>query len=199
VRRFAPAAARNREALLEVLARVLPDTGTVLEIASGSGEHAVHFARALPWLEFQPSDPDADSRASIDAWRVHEGLPNLRAALAIDVTAPDWPVTGPIAAMLCSNMIHIAPWEAAVGLLRRAGERLEPGSPLVLYGPFSRGGQHTAQSNQRFDASLRERDPRWGVRDLDDVTAEAQRRGLVLDEVVPMPANNFSVVLRRVV
>lgn len=195
-RRRAPAAARNREPILAVLRRVLPGSGLVVEIASGSGEHAVYFARALPHLEFQPSDPDADSRASIDAWREHEALPNLRPALALDTTAESWPIEDP-AALCCCNMIHIAPWEAGLGLLRGAGKVLAPGHPLVLYGPYRRAGRHTAPSNERFDESLRARDPRWGVRDLDEVVLEARSCGLELDEVVEMPANNLTVILRR--
>jgi len=195
-RRHAPAAARNREPILAVLRRVLPPTGLVVEIASGSGEHAVHFARALPHLEFQPSDPDPDSRASIDAWRRHEALPNVRPAVALDATAATWPIEAP-AAFSCCNMIHIAPWEAGLGLLRGAGRFLAPGHPLVLYGPFRRAGRHTAPSNERFDESLRERDARWGVRDLDEVVAEAQKQSLELDEIVEMPANNLTVILRR--
>ena len=176
---------------------MLPETGLVLEIASGSGEHAVHFARALSGLEFQPSDLDAESRRSIDAWCEHEQLANLRPALAIDATAPSWPLDARPVAILCCNMIHIAPWEAALGLLRGAGRELGGGALLVLYGPYRRGGAHTAASNERFDESLRERDPRWGVRDLDEVVREARTHGLALEEVVEMPANNLTVVLRR--
>jgi hypothetical protein len=195
-RRHAPAAARNREPILAVLRRVLPDAGLVLEIASGSGEHAVYFGRALPHLEFQPSDPDPESRASIDAWREHSGLANVRPAVALDATADSWPVDDP-AAVLCCNMIHIAPWDAALGLLRGAAARLAPGQPLVLYGPYRRGGAHTSASNEQFDESLRTRDPSWGVRDLDEVEREARERGLELDEIVEMPANNLTLVFRR--
>lgn len=176
---------------------MLPETGLVVEIASGSGEHAVHFARALPGLEFQPSDLDAESLRSIDAWGEHEQLANLRPALAIDATAPSWPLDTRPVAILCCNMIHIAPWEAALGLLRGAGRELRSDALLVLYGPYRRGGVHTAASNERFDESLQERDPRWGVRDLDEVVREARVHGLALEEVVEMPANNLTVVLRR--
>jgi hypothetical protein len=204
-RRSAPAAARNREPLLEVLRAVLPAAGapgTVLEIASGSGEHALHFADALPGLFFQPSDPDSESRESIAAWRQHAGLANLRAPLALDATQEptDWPLSGvapPLRAILCINMIHIAPWEACLGLLAGASHWLGAGDPLLLYGPFRRAGVHTAPSNDAFDVSLRSRDSRWGVRDLEAVSDEASRRGFALDRVVAMPANNFSVVLRR--
>jgi hypothetical protein len=179
-----------------VLRRVLPSTGLVVEVASGSGEHAVFFARALPHLEFQPSDPDPDNRASIDAWREHAALPNVRPALALDATAQTWPIAAPTA-LTCCNMIHIAPWEATLGLLRGAERSLSPGHPLVLYGPYRRAGRHTAPSNESFDESLRARDARWGVRDLDEVVREARTCGLDLDEVVEMPANNLMVILRR--
>lgn len=198
-RRFAPAAARNRDAILGVLRGVLPATGTLLEVASGSGEHAVHIAAALPGLTVQPSDPDAAARASIDAWARHEGLPNLRPALALDAVARAWPPLpgGAVAAVLCINMIHIAPWDAALGLLRGAARVLGPGAPLVLYGPFMRGGAHTAPSNAAFDAALRAQDPAWGVRDLDAVSGAAAAEGFGPPAVTEMPANNLVVVFRR--
>jgi hypothetical protein len=195
-RRFAPAAARNRGPILAVLERVLPPRGLVLEISSGTGEHAVAFAERLPGLVFQPSDVDPDSLASIEAWRRHSGLANVRAPLALDVHATPWPLTDAPDAIVCSNMIHIAPWTACLALLDGAASWLAPGAPLVLYGPFREGGVHTAPSNAAFDASLRERDARWGVRDLDEVAAEASARGLALEEVVAMPANNRTVVFR---
>jgi len=181
-----------------VLERVLPRRGLVLEIASGTGEHAVAFAAALPGLVFQPSDADRESLASVEAWRAHAGLANVRPALALDVHAPPWPLPEPPDAILCSNLIHIAPWSACLALLDGAAAALAAGAPLVLYGPYREGGVHTASSNAAFDASLRERDPRWGVRDLDEVAAEAAARGLALEEVVAMPANNRTVVLRRI-
>lgn len=190
-----PAVARNREPLLAVLRERLPTQGTVLEVASGSGEHAVCFAAALPQLRWQPSDPDPTARASIAAWVEHEALPNVAPPVALDATAWPWPVTR-ADAVLCVNMIHIAPWEAARGLLAGAARVLPPGGPLVLYGPFVIDGD-TAPSNRAFDASLRARDPRWGVRELRDVEAQAQAQGLHLDDVVTMPANNRVVVLRR--
>jgi len=196
-RREAPAVARNRAAILAVLERVLPTRGLVLEIASGTGEHAAHFARALPALEFAPSDPQAESRESIDAWRDHEGLHNLRRAIDIDVHDDDWKIEEPLDAMFCCNMIHIAPWTAALALLRGAARRLLPDAPLVLYGPYKRSGTHTSESNAAFDASLRSRNSHWGVRDLDAVVEEAEAVGLKLDEIVEMPANNLSVVFRR--
>lgn len=196
LRRFAAATARNREPILEVLRRVLPATGTVLEIASGTGEHAVHFARHLPALEWQPSDADDDAFVSIASWRDHEQLANLRAPLHLDVTSEAWPVDT-VAAIFCANMIHIAPWACAVGLLAGAGRHLRAGGVLVTYGPYRIDGQQTAPSNERFDADLRARDPSWGVRDLSDVTAHAERHGLHLRERVDMPANNFTLVFDR--
>jgi hypothetical protein len=194
VKQSAPAAARNRAPLLDVLRRVLPQTGTILEVASGTGEHAVHFAGHLPGLVFQPSDPDPQARASIDAWR--EGHANILPALALDARATTWPIAR-ADAVLNVNMIHIAPWEACLGLLRGAASLLPAGAPLVMYGPYRRAGVATAPSNEAFDASLRARDPAWGVRALEDVAAAAAAVGLVLDEVVEMPANNLTVVYRR--
>jgi hypothetical protein len=199
-RRFAPATARNRAPILAVLERELPARGLVLEIASGTGEHSVAFAEALPALAFQPSDADPDALASIEAWRRHAALPNVRPALALDVHAWPWPARDPsdaIDAILCINMIHIAPWSACLALLDGAAAVLAPGAPLVLYGPFREGGAHTAPSNAAFDANLRERDPRWGVRDQGEVAAEAAARGLDLVRVAAMPANNRTLVLRR--
>jgi SAM-dependent methyltransferase len=193
-RRSAPAAARNRDAILAVLRRHLPARGLLLEVASGTGEHAVHFAEALPGWTLQPSDPDADARASIDAWAAAAALPNLRPALALDATAEPWPIAR-ADALLCCNMIHIAPWEAALGLLRGAARVLPPGGLLLLYGPFRRGGAHTAPSNAEFDASLRARDPRWGLRDLEAVVRAAE--GFAPPLIEPMPANNLTLVFRR--
>jgi cyclopropane fatty-acyl-phospholipid synthase-like methyltransferase len=193
----APAAQRNRGPILEVLQRVLPARGRVLEIASGSGEHVVHFARALPQLTWQPSDPDPAARESIRAWIAHEKLDTALTPLALDVTRARWAhALEPVDAVLCINMIHISPWEACLGLLYGCEMLLPQGGPLVLYGPFMRAGAHTAPSNAAFDASLRRQDPRWGVRDLDDVQREAALRGFQLAEVVEMPANNLTVVLR---
>ena len=190
-----PAAERNKQPLAEVLARVLPQTGVVLEIASGTGQHAEHFARAFSVLTWQPSDPDVAALAILAERVRRAALPNLRAPLELDVHEPP-PLDG-IAAVVCSNMIHIAPWSACAALLRDAEQWLEAGGPLVLYGPFKRGGQHTAPSNAAFDADLRRRNPEWGVRDLDDVVALAQRHSFELAEVVAMPANNLTVVLTR--
>ena len=192
----APATSRNRAFILEVLRRVLPNRGDVLEIASGSGEHAVHFAAALPDLVWHPTDPDAAAVSSVGAYRAEAGLPNLEAPRRLDVHDDDWHV--PRAdAVVCINMIHIAPWSATRALFRGAGRLLRAGELVYLYGPFRFGGQLTAPSNEAFDASLRERDPLWGVRDLDDVSAVAAGEGFARDEVTPMPANNHSIVFRK--
>jgi SAM-dependent methyltransferase len=193
---FAPAAARNGSAILDVLRSILPPVGDVLEVASGTGEHAVRFAAALPALHWQPTDPDRRALGSITAHARAAALPNLLAPLELDVRAQVWPVTR-ADAILCINMIHIAPWAATEGLLAGAGRLLPEGGPLFLYGPFRIGGGHTAESNARFDADLRFRDPDWGLRDLEAVLAEAAGHGLHLAERIAMPANNLSVVLRK--
>jgi SAM-dependent methyltransferase len=190
-----PAAERNKQPIADVLSRVLPRTGVVLEIASGTGQHAEHFARAFPALTWQPSDQNVDALAVLAERVRRAALPNLRAPFELDVHEPP-PLEG-ISAVVCSNMIHIAPWSACAALLLAAEHWLEAGGPLVLYGPFKRGGEHTAESNAAFDAGLRRRNPEWGVRDLDDVAALARRHSLELGEVVAMPANNLTVVLRR--
>ena len=192
----APAAVRNAEPILEVLRDALPQRGTVLEIASGTGQHAVHFAAALPGIVWQPSDADARARASIDAWRTHSGLANLREPLDLDVCREPWPIEA-VDAIVCINMIHIAPWEAAQALMKGAGARIASGGSLVLYGPYRRGGAHTAPSNEAFDADLRSRDPAWGVRDMEEVEALAQAQGFACEARVAMPANNFSLVFRK--
>jgi len=192
----APAVARNRDLILAVLREVLAAPGTVLEIASGSGEHAVHFASALPHLVWQPTDPDAQALRSITAYAARAQLPNLLPPLELDTTAAVWPVTQ-ADAIVSINMIHIAPWAAAEGLLAGAARLLPAGSPLYLYGPYREHGRHTAPSNAAFDESLRARDPAWGVRDLDEVAALAARHGFALERTVAMPANNLSVVFRR--
>jgi len=194
-RRHAPAALRNREPILSVLKEVFPSAGTILEIASGSGEHARDFAAAFPGVTWCPSDYDEGALASIEAYRRLEGSENFRPPVLLDVTATDWPVSA-ADAMLCINMIHISPWQCCISLLQGAGKTLTAGGPLVLYGPFSRGGTHTAPSNATFNASLKRQNPEWGVRDLDDVAAVAEESGLTLDRVVDMPSNNFCVVLK---
>lgn len=195
-RRHAPAAERNRGPILDVLRRVLPARGTVLEIASGTGQHVAHFASALPALAWQPSDRDDEGFASIVAWCAHAGATNALPPVLLEVTREPWPVAT-VDAIFCANMIHIAPWEACLGLLRGAGRHLSPEGVLVLYGPYAIGGVHTAPSNAAFDVDLRARDPRWGVRDLGEVAQVARENSLALDERVAMPANNQTLVFRR--
>lgn len=195
-RRHAPAALRNRDPILAVLSRTLPARGVVLEVASGSGEHAAYFAPRLAPRQWQPSDADSDARASIAAYAAQIECPTLRPPVALDASDDTWPIAA-ADAIVCINMIHIAPWSAAQGLVRGAAAILPTGGLLYLYGPFMRGGRHTAPSNQAFDTGLRARDPAWGVRDLDDVAHLAAAQGLALDEVVEMPANNLSVLFRR--
>lgn len=195
-RRYAPAAARNRDPILDVLRRVLPASGLVLEIASGTGEHVAHFASALPDLDWQPSDCDPALFPSIVAHGVETGVGNVLPPLPLEATAVDWPVSH-VDAMVCINMIHIAPWAACAGLLRGAGRVLAAGGVLYLYGPYRIGGRHTGDGNAAFDAWLRGQDPAWGVRDLAEVTTLAASHGLVLAETVAMPADNLSVVLRK--
>lgn len=191
-RRHAPATLRNRSVIADVLATVLPSSGMVLEIASGSGEHCAYFAQRFRALSWQPSDPDPAARASIAVWC--DGLTNARSPLNLNAEMADWPSTEVIA-VLCINMIHISPWEATLGMLSGAARLLKPGAPLFLYGPYHRAGHPTAPTNEAFDASLKMRDPRWGLRDLDECIAAAD--GFVLDRIVEMPANNLSIVLRR--
>ena len=173
---------------------MLPASGLVLEIASGSGQHVAHFASALPNLRWQPTDLDTALFASIRAWT--EGLANVQEPQTLDVTTSAWPIER-CDAVMCANMIHIAPWDACLGMLDGVARTLVGDGPLCLYGPFMRGGAHTAPSNLEFDRSLKQRDPRWGVRDLGDVSKEANCRGFALDRVFDMPANNLTVVFRR--
>ena len=195
-RQFAPATQRNRDVILDVLRRILPAQGLVLEIASGSGEHAVHFATHLPDLEFQPTDPNPHALASIAAWAEATGLRNVRPPVQLDVCQPFWPIAN-AAALVCINMIHISPWEAAVGLITGAAAVLPSGAPLYLYGPFIRAGVDTAPSNLAFDQSLRDRDSKWGIRRLEDVAAAALSAGFSGPVVTEMPANNVSVVFTK--
>ena len=194
--RTAPAASRNRDPILAVLRDLLPQPAHVLEIASGTGEHAVWFSRSLPGLTWQPTDRDEEALNSIAAWREMAGLPNLLPPLRLDVSADMWPVAR-ADVVVAINMIHIAPWPATTGLIAGAGRVLTPGGMLFLYGPFREGGVHTADSNAAFDADLRARDPSWGIRDLDEITALATRQGFLPPERIAMPANNLSVVFRR--
>ena len=196
-----PAALRNRGPILEVLRRHLPASGAVLELASGSGEHVTHFAAAFPALVFQPSDPDPQARASIAERVAESGLSNVRTPQLVDASADDWTlpaeITASLAAIVCINMIHISPWSAALGVLRGAGKLLASDGVLYLYGPYRRRGRATAPSNEAFDRDLRARNRAWGVRNVEDVVAEAAVQKLALAEIVDMPANNLSVVLRR--
>lgn len=196
-RRFAPATQRNREPIRDVLRRFVPPGARFLEIASGSGEHAVFLAPELEAAAWQPTDLDPAALASIDAWRAEDGSGVILPAARLDVTERPWPELSPADVVFCANMIHISPWAATEGLVAGAGALLAPGGLLVLYGPYKRDGRHTAPSNEAFDASLRARDPSWGVRDLEAVVAEAEPAGFTLVDVVAMPANNLTVVLRR--
>ncbi|HEX3674379.1 MAG TPA: DUF938 domain-containing protein [Rhizomicrobium sp.] len=193
-RASSPSAARNREPILDVLQRVLPRMGRVLEIASGTGEHALFFARAMPGLVWQASDPDEEARASIAAWIAQEGLANVLPPLAIDVRNADWGVVGPFDAIVAINMIHIAPWEATAGLFAGAARRLCANGIVFLYGPYKRNGAHTAPSNASFDDWLKARDPVSGVRDLEAVRRVGEANGFALRQIVEMPANNLSLV-----
>jgi SAM-dependent methyltransferase len=192
----AAATERNRDPILEVLRRVLPASGVVLEIASGTGQHVAFFARQLPALRWQPSDPSPAHLDSIRAWTVAAGVDNVAAPLQLDVEVAPWPVTR-ADAILNINMIHIAPWSAAEALFRGAAQLLPAAGVLFLYGPFKREGRHTADSNARFDERLRAEDPRWGVRDLGDVQSVAAAAGFAAPEVIAMPANNLSLVFHR--
>jgi len=195
-RRTAPATSRNRDPILAVLRPLLPDTGLVLEIASGTGEHTIHFARPLPALRWQPSDPSPDARASIAAWARTERLANVLPPLDLDAAGEVWPIAR-ADAMLCINMIHISPWAATEGLMRGAGHLLPAAGLLYLYGPYRRPGRALEPSNAAFDLDLKRRDPRWGLRELDAVAACAEASGLALEQVTEMPANNLSVVFRK--
>jgi SAM-dependent methyltransferase len=196
-RRSAPHVARNAEPIADVLRDLLPPRGLVLEVASGTGEHSLHFAQAFPKLLWQPSDPEPAALRSIEAWRAESGRFNLLPAVSLDARAADWPVVE-ADAILCINMIHISPWSATAGLMRGAGRLLGEGGLLYLYGPYRRADVETAPSNEAFDESLKARDPEWGLRDLEAVAAEAAKHGLVLDTVVEMPANNISAIFRKI-
>jgi hypothetical protein len=195
-RRSAPHVARNAEPIAAVLREVLPERGLVLEVASGTGEHALHFACAFPDLRWQPSDPDAAALHSVEAWRASEGPDNLLPAAQLDARSAPWPFDA-ADAIVCINMVHISPWAATLGLLDGSARLLAAGAPLILYGAYFRAGVETAPSNRAFDEALRARNPEWGLRQLDDVLAEASRRGFALERVVEMPANNLTVVFRK--
>lgn len=194
VKAIAPAAERNKDPILEVLRRVLPARGRALEIASGSGQHVVHFAAGLADWSFIPSDPSAEARASIEAHRLDSGLSNIEPVRAIDVGTNDWAM--PVDAVLCINMIHISPWESSVALMSNMPVCLSEGGVLFLYGPYAFGGK-MVPSNAAFDESLRSRDPRWGVRDVEDLKRLGTEHRLELKEIVPMPANNHCLLFVR--
>lgn len=204
-RRDAPAFHRNREPIFAVLEPHLHGRrGTLLELGSGSGQHAVDYASRLPEIIWHPADYDPDALQSIEAWRVFAKLPNLRAPLRIDLSRKDWPALdapgiapATLVAVFCANVIHIAPWSVAEGLFAGVPQLLRPGGKLFLYGPFMRGGAHTAPSNEAFDRSLKARNAEWGLRGMEDVKKLAEAGGLKLDEIVPMPANNFTLVFCR--
>jgi hypothetical protein len=196
---------RNHQAIGAVLERFLAgQSGDAVEAGSGTGQHVVDFARRFPQITWWPSDLNEQHLRSIDAWRAHAGLPNIRAPSRIDLSDPAWyPLThdgggpGPLLAVFCANVIHIAPWRVAEGLFAGAARALRADGRLFLYGPFKRGGEHTAPSNAAFDASLRTRDAEWGVRDIDDVRKFAGSVGLVLAEIAEMPANNLILIFER--
>lgn len=199
-RLFSPSAARNCDPIRAVFLKYMPESGKILEVGSGTGEHAVHLAASLPNAEWRAGDPDPASQTSIAAWIAHAGLSNLKGPHAIDVTSPDWggEDDAPFAAIVSINMIHIAPFAAAEGIVAGAGRLLANDGKLFFYGPFSRNGAHTAPSNAEFDRTLRERNPAWGVRDLDrDILPLAQKAELSLEHVVEMPANNLSVIFKK--
>jgi len=196
LRFYFPHVARNREAILQVLRRVLPPQGLVLEVASGGGEHAAYFAERLRSLIWQPSDLDPRSLASIAAHRTAADAPNLLAPVCLDATSEQWPVES-ADALVCINMIHISPWVVSEGLMAGARRVLRMGGVIYLYGPYKIDGRHTAQSNKEFDAWLRTQNAQWGVRDFADMADLAARNDFVLIETVPMPANNLSIIFKR--
>jgi hypothetical protein len=195
--RSAPAALRNREPIAEVLAEWLPPEGLVLEIASGTGEHAVYFAERFPGIEWQPSDVHPDALASIAGWRASAKLANLHEPIVLDAAWPDWPI-GRADAVLSINMVHISPWASSLGLIAGAAGLLPSGGPLILYGPWLKDDIPTAPSNLDFDADLKSRDRNWGLRRVEDFAGAAKERGLLLEQTRAMPANNLMLLLRRV-
>jgi SAM-dependent methyltransferase len=195
-RRRAPATERNRGPIADIIGPLLPAGATILEVASGTGEHAAYLAGRFPDRTWQPSDRDEAALASIAAWRDEAGLANLRAPLRLDAAAADWPVVD-AGAVLCINMVHISPWAATEGLMRGARRLLAPGAPLILYGPYLRAGTPTAPSNIDFDSSLKARDPEWGLREVAAVAAEAGARGMDFEHLFEMPANNLILLFRR--
>ncbi|RXF68550.1 DUF938 domain-containing protein [Hansschlegelia zhihuaiae] len=195
-RLVSPSAERNKQPIADLLDAVLPGSGEVLEVSSGTGQHVVHFAHRMPRLVWRPTERDAECLRSIEAWRGFAALPNVRAPILLDVHDDVWPAP-PLDAVICLNMIHIAPWSATEGLMRGAGRILKPGGLLFLYGPFQRHGAHTAESNAEFDRQLRARDPKWGVRNLEEVSTVAASERLELAAIHQLPANNLGVVFRK--
>lgn len=195
-KRHAPATLRNREAIAEVLAGELPEAGLVLEIASGTGEHALFFSESFPQLTWQPSDPDPSALASIEAWRLEQGRENLAAPIELNAEARDWPIKR-ADAIFCANMIHIAPWAAALGLIAGAGRILQSGAPLILYGPYFEAEREPAASNLAFDESLRSRNATWGIREREEMDRLAAEHGFALAARHEMPANNLSLIYRK--
>ncbi|CAA2143787.1 hypothetical protein HYPP_04414 [Hyphomicrobium sp. ghe19] len=195
-RLVSPSAERNKGPVADLLTRLLPDHGLVLEVSSGTGQHIVHFAQQMPYLHWQPTERDEESLRSIAGWRAAKALPNVGEPLRLDVIDQPWPI-GFASAVICLNMIHIAPWSAAEALIRGAEAITVPRGILFLYGPYRRSGRHTASSNEAFDRELQAKNPEWGVRDLESVAHLAERHGFEGPEVHDMPANNLSIVFRR--
>jgi hypothetical protein len=196
VKRHAPATERNRDAIAAVLREVLPERGLLLEVAAGTGEHAAYLAPLFPGLRWQPSDPDPEALTSIEAWQADGEAGNLLPPVFLDAASNTWPIDS-ADAILCINMVHISPWSATEGLMCGAGRLLPAGGPLILYGPYRRAGVPTAPSNEAFDASLKGRDPAWGLRDLEAVQGEAAGQGLAFERLYEMPANNLTLVFRK--
>jgi uncharacterized protein DUF938 len=195
-RPVSPSAERNKQPIAEILMRVLPAQGDVLEISSGTGQHVLHFAQAMPHIRWQPTEQDADCLKSVASWLAQTPTPNVNAPLCLDVHDEIWPVHD-VAAVVCLNMIHIAPPSATEALLRGAGNVIARGGILFLYGPFRRNGRHTSASNEAFDALLKAENPDWGVRNVEDVAQRAATVGLELEQTHDMPANNLAVVFRK--
>lgn len=196
MKRHAPATERNRDAIAAVLRDVLPEQGLLLEVAAGTGEHAAYLAPHFPGLSWQPSDPDPEAITSIEAWQADAGAHNLLPPVFLDAASGTWPIDS-ADAVLCINMVHISPWAATEGLMRGAARLLPPRGPLILYGPYRRAGVPTASSNEAFDASLKARNPAWGLRDLEAVQGQAAGQGLHFDRLYEMPANNLTLVFRK--
>ena len=195
MKRHAPATERNREPIGDILQSRLPSEGTILEIASGTGQHAIYMAERFSHITWQPSETSPDNIASIKAWALEVNLPNLNTPLELDVNKTPWPINS-ADAIFCANMIHISPWHSCICLLEGAAKVLTPGAKLFLYGPFLVDGQPTSESNKEFDLSLRSRNTQWGLRDVNHVRLEAEKNGFSMQEMLPMPANNFTVTFK---